>query len=114
MMPDVGRGVLDAENGTGKEVKGKRTPVTEGEPDVRRAVSAAFRRMAFLFANLVCGIWVILLVAAAGVWKAPAGPGTVLLLVLGTAPLAYALPYGLVRLVGLVVGIVKARTQGRA
>lgn len=67
--------------------------------------------MAFIFANLVCGIWVILLAVTTTVDDtSPDAVMLTVLVVLG-APVAYAIPYWLVRLIGVVVVAVKTRRQ---
>lgn len=79
--------------------------------DLRTAVHKAFRRMAFIFANLVCGIWLVLLAVTAAVDEAPPEGAMLAVLVVIGAPIAYALPYALVRLIGFVVAAVKTRRQ---
>lgn len=68
--------------------------------------------MALMFANLVCGIWLILLAATAAFDETPPGAAMLTVLVAIGAPVAYVIPYALVRLVGWGVAAVKARRQG--
>ncbi len=83
-------------------------PVEYSEAEIHKA----FRRMAFLLANLVCGIWLILLIASATLDERGPGLGPTLLVALASVPVAYLIPYGLVRAIGrLVVMWRKARAR---
>lgn len=68
--------------------------------------------MAFIFANLVCGIWVILLAVTTMVDERSPDAALLAVLVVIGAPVAYAIPYGLVRLIGFAVVVVKTRRRG--
>lgn len=91
-------------------LKKKVTP-HDAPGDLPAATHKAFRRMAFMFANLVCGIWVVLLAATIAVDETPPEGAMLAVLVVIGAPVAYAIPYGLVRLIGFVIAAVKARRQ---
>ncbi len=90
----------------------KKPPLQDAPGDLSAVTHKAFRRMAFIFANLVCGIWVILLAATAAVDERPPDAVWLAALVVIGAPVAYAIPYTLVRLIGFVVVAVKRERRG--
>lgn len=89
----------------------KKPPLQDAPCDLSAVTHKAFRRMAFMFANLVCGIWVVLLAVTIAVDETPPEGAMLAALVVIGAPVAYTIPYGLVRLIGFVVAAVKARRQ---
>ena len=92
--------------------KHKGTPVRETQPeDSASHIHKAFRRMAFMLANLVCGIWLILFISMAVFDDNRPGLGSIAMILAVSAPVAYVIPYGLVRAIGFVV--VMLRTHER-
>lgn len=92
------------------EQMGKRSrqvPSTDDHAQGPELIQKAFRRMAFLMANLVCGIWCILVVTSAALDETRPELGTLAVVLLISTPLAYLISYGLVRAVGLLVAIFK-------
>lgn len=89
----------------------KKAPSQDAPDDVPAAIHKAFRRMAFLFANLVCAIWLVLLAAMTAVGEHPPEGAVLAVLVVIGAPIAYAIPYTLVRLIGWVVVAVRTRPE---
>lgn len=84
--------------------------ITEPEQSAQQ-IHRAFRRMAFILANLVCGIWLVLVISMAIVDEdRPTGVAIALMLTV-TTPLAYLLPYGLVRAMGFVVVLMRQRPR---
>ncbi len=74
-------------------------------------IHRAFRRMAFMLANLVCGIWLVLFTAALVADEQRPEAGSILILLLVSGPLAYLIPYGLVRGAGFLVAALKKEGQ---
>ena len=74
-------------------------------------IRKAFRRMALWMANLVCGIWLILMISMATWDEQRPDLGFFIIMLVLTAPLAYLIPYGLVRAIGLVVVAFKKPPQ---
>lgn len=91
----------------------KKKPRAAATPDDEAAaIHKAFRRMAFIFANLVCGIWLVLLLVTAAVDETPPDWAFLAVLLVIGAPLAYAVPYALVRMIGRAVIAVRAGRRG--
>ncbi len=90
----------------------KKPPRQDAPENLSAATHKAFRRMGFIFANLVCGTWVILLAVTTAVHESSPDVALLAVLVVVGAPVAYAIPYGLVRLIGFVVVAVKRRRKG--
>jgi Na+/melibiose symporter-like transporter len=86
----------------------KTKPVRTSQPeDPASQVHKAFRRMALMLANLVCGIWLILFVTMAALDDNRPGLGSIAIVFLVTVPIAYVIPYGVVRTIGFVLVALK-------
>ncbi len=83
----------------------------DSEADETESLRKAFRRMAFLMGNMVCGIWLVLFLASAALDENRPDPVSIILLLFVSAPLAYGLPYGIVRLIGLAVAAFRGRAR---
>ena len=71
--------------------------------DPASQVHQAFRRMALMMANLVCGIWLVLFVVMTLLDDNRPSLGSIAIVFLITAPIAYVIPYGLVRTIGFLL-----------
>ncbi len=108
-MSDIGS-AQPVEGGRPKQLVGEyvgKRSRPEDHAQRTELMQKAFRRMAFLSANLVCGIWLILVVTSAALDETRPEPGTLAVVLLISTPLAYLIPYGLVRALGLLVAAFK-------
>jgi hypothetical protein len=71
----------------------------------------AFQRLARIFANLVCGIWLLLVLGITAMDASRPTIGTLVVLILVSAPVAYVIPYGLIRGLGSLVVMWKSRNE---